>query len=173
MKRVGIAVFLLSLLLAIVFIGQKFIFLYDDMPVPPDYSPGVALTSQEQIDLVQAHPPQATIALEPSTGKAQVYRRIHCRVRLTVPEDVPAPDWVFVTLRRKGLDYDHAPLEIQKHEGESYILEKTIRAPNKPGKYRLVVIAEYTINPKSPVGKDQGIRPIQHEILGPEIQVHK
>ena len=80
----------------------------------------------------------------------------------------------------KGADYCHNPLEIaSKNEGE-YTLQGTITAPSRPGRYRLLLVASYSIESSSANG-DDGKTAVQaiadsfatHDILGPEVEVHR
>jgi len=142
------------------------------------YSIGSAILSEEDCARAVSHLTHATIDVEPASRVVRPYQKLHCRVRITIPEGDEPPHDLYAVLRSRGIFCCRDQLVLNRRDGTEYALEATLRAPTRLGMYRLGLEAEYSVLAEA-TGEHNGSagpltgRTVHHKIDGPEIRVRK
>ncbi len=145
-------------------------------PPAPTTVIGKDLESIAELERAKSRPPAATLAVEPASGQGRAYRDIRCTVRLEIPHDAPMPRVMIARLRARKLDYGRIILEVASSEEGVIVLEGKMKAPSRPGKYRLEILAEYglrgaAIAPRHPGPESAGDAVFHQEVARTDLTV--
>jgi hypothetical protein len=140
----------------------------------PSFAIGSVIKTREALDRVISHAPEVTISLEPAEKHFKVYQKLRCRATFRVQSGDPPPTFMYGVIRGPRGEYGHDHLLLVRQDGEEYVVEGKIRAPSKPGRYRLTVEEHYVVQFQETAGvpsSTETVPPFRREYPGPEMEV--
>ncbi len=157
MKRAGIVcVFTIAMSTCCLYVSQSTKPRWP--PAEPSTEIGSAITSIAEIDRLETSAPRLEISWEPSSREVQAYRKVRCTVQLHARDGDLVPNALFLALRHQRSEFGRVPLQIVNRERGEFVLQATLRAPSRPGTYRLVILAEHILRGEALGGKDQDLK---------------